>query len=67
MIDLLKYSGYIGEKLKNLETKTDYGENVFEKDNRKIIDVKIYQQATPNPFFILDDGDIIACNMFKGL
>lgn len=66
MINLLKYAGYIGEKLKDLETKTDYGENVFEKDNRKIVDVKIYQQATPNPFFILCDGDIIACNMFKG-
>lgn len=66
MIDLNKYAGYVGEKLKDCETKTDFGYNVFEKDKRKIVDVKIYMQSTPNPFFVISDGDIIACNMFKG-
>ena len=54
MEEAINYVGYIGHKLSELKTTFDYS-----KDNRKIVDVKNYNNL-PNPFFILDDGDIMS-------
>ncbi len=59
MEEAIKYSGYIGHKLSELETTFDYS-----KDNRKIVDIKNYA-GLPNPFFILNDGDILSICILK--
>ena len=50
----INYVGYMGHKLSELNTTFDYS-----KDNRKISDIKNFKDM-PNPFFILDDRDIIS-------
>ena len=57
--EAINYVGYLGHKLSELETAFDYSQ-----DNRKIVDIKNYK-GLPNPFFILDDGDIISIIILK--
>jgi hypothetical protein len=65
--DLIKYVAYIGEKLKDCETKNrGYHFKDCKRANKRIVDVKIFKNM-PNPFFQLDDGDLICVNMFIGL
>ncbi len=54
MEEAINYVGYLGHKLSELKTTFDYS-----NDGRVIKDIKNFK-GLPNPFFILDDGDIIS-------